>query len=940
MTRFFELVSRSIEAHGGTVEAFAGDAVMAAFGVPLAHEDDAERALRSALEIRAAVGGLGLECRIGVEAGEVLTEDAELTLATGRAVNLAARLQQAAEPNEILVGVAAHGLAAHAFELEAAGTRKLRGFSEPLPVWRAVSASERKGRPVGAVSAPLIGRDSELALLHNTFERTARDRRAHLVTIYGEPGVGKSRLARDFVAGLEGARVLVGRCLPYGEGITYWPLAEMVKASAGIVDNDPPEEAREKLRAFCGDEGVADLLALAAGVQEEVETDRTREEIAWAVREWVQCVAAAEPLVLGFEDVHWSEEPLLGLIEHLAHWVRDAPLLILCLARPELLEVNPHWGGGRARGATIELGPLDQDDAAELVDALIAEAGVPGSVREDVLAKTEGNPLFLEETVRMLAEGSEGRAPIPDTVQALIAARIDGLPRNAKTVLQRAAVIGRVFWRGALAHVSSDVDDVDEVLEALLLRDFLLRETRSSIGGEEAFRFKHILIREIAYSGLTKLARAELHEEFAAWLHGRGVDELVEIRAYHLDHATVLRTELDGVAPEELVREAASALEAAGTRALAREANRSGRHLLQRAVELEPTLERRYHAARAAWRLDDIPAVAVEMERVRAEARQEGNRRLEGRALIALGEVTAFRDSDSPRSRQIIEEGLALLEADDFIGRFDALRQLSTLARWVGDRPASRRHAQQALEAARAAGRKDLVSWAANVLASSYLWELDLDRAEELAGEARRLADESGGIVTRGQALHTLANAADVRGDPDRAIDLYEASVALFAEAGAVLDHARSLNHLAELVMNQGDDERAEQLAREAVRMLTPLGDRGYLCESQRVLAEVLVRQGQFEEAERYALEAIRTVGPQDASSIPTTRTTLGLVRAAQGRDEEAEALLREAVDRADVAPGWVQAASLNRLSEFLRGRGRVEEAEELGAPIDAPTRA
>jgi tetratricopeptide (TPR) repeat protein len=940
VTRFFELVSRSIEAHGGTVEAFAGDAVMAAFGVPLAHEDDAERALRSALEIRAAVGGLGLECRIGVEAGEVLTEDAELTLATGRAVNLAARLQQAAEPNEILVGVAAHGLAAHAFELEAAGTRKLRGFSEPVPVWRAVSASERKGRPVGAVSAPLIGRDSELALLHNTFERTARDRRAHLVTIYGEPGVGKSRLARDFVAGLEGARVLVGRCLPYGEGITYWPLAEMVKASAGIVDNDPPEEAREKLRAFCGDEGVADLLALAAGVQEEVETDRTREEIAWAVREWVQCVAAAEPLVLGFEDVHWSEEPLLGLIEHLAHWVRDAPLLILCLARPELLEVNPHWGGGRARGATIELGPLAQDDAAELVDALIAEAGVPGSVREDVLAKTEGNPLFLEETVRMLAEGSEGRAPIPDTVQALIAARIDGLPREAKRVLQRAAVIGRVFWRGALAHVSSDVDDVDEVLEALLLRDFLLRETRSSIGGEEAFRFKHILIREIAYSGLTKLARAELHEEFAAWLHGRGVDELVEIRAYHLDHATVLRTELDGAAPEELVREAASALEAAGTRALAREANRSGRHLLQRAVELEPTLERRYHAARAAWRLDDIPAVAVEMERVRADARQEGNRRLEGRALIALGEVTAFRDSDSPRSRQIIEEGLALLEADDFIGRFDALRQLSTLARWVGDRPASRRHAQQALEAARAAGRKDLVSWAANVLASSYLWELDLDRAEELAGEARRLADESGGIVTRGQALHTLANAADVRGDPDRAVDLYEASIALFAEAGAVLDHARSLNHLAELVMDQGDDERAEQLAREAVRMLTPLGDRGYLCESQRVLAEVLVRQGQFEEAERYALEAIRTVGPQDASSIPTTRTTLGLVRAAQGRDEEAEALLREAVDRADVAPGWVQAASLNRLSEFLRARGRVEEAEELGAPIDAPTRA
>jgi class 3 adenylate cyclase/tetratricopeptide (TPR) repeat protein len=939
VTQFFELVSRSIEAHGGTVEAFAGDAVMAAFGVPIAHEDDAERALRSALEIRATVRELGVECRIGVEAGEVLSEETELTLATGRAVNLAARLQQIAEPNEILVGAAVHRLAAHAVELEAAGTRSLRGFSEPVSVWRVVSASAGD-RPVGVLSAPLIGRDVELALLRNTFERTVRDRRAHLVTIYGEAGVGKSRLAREFVAGLQGAKVLVGRCLPYGEGITYWPLAEMVKASAGIADNDPPEEAREKLRAFCGDDAVAELLALASGLLEAAETDRSREEIAWAVREWVQSLASRQPLVLGFEDVHWSEEPLLGLIEHLAQWVRDAPLLILCLARPELLEVDAQWGGGRVRGATIELGALPQEDAGELVDTLLAEAALTPDVRGEVLAKTEGNPLFVEETVRMLADGAQGRVPIPDTLQALIAARIDGLPRDAKLVLQRAAVIGRVFWRGALAQVSSDVDDVDGVLEALLLRDFFLRETHSSISGEQAFRFKHILIREIGYSGLTKLARAELHEEFAAWLHTRGVEELVEIRAFHLDRATALRTELDGAAPPELVRKAAAALEAAGIRALAREANRSGRHLLERAVELEPTLERRYQAARAAWRLDDIPAVSVEMERVRADAKQAGNRLIEGRALVALGEVTAFRDSDSPRARQLIEEGLALLGPDDFIGRSDALRQLSTLARWEGDWAASRRFAHEALDASRATGRKDLISSAANGLASSYLWELEFDPAEELAGEASRLAEESGGIVPRGQALHTLANVAELRGEADVAVELYEESIALFAEAGAVLDHARSLNHLAELVMTHGDDERAEQLAGEAIRMLTPLGDRGYLCESQRVLAEVFLRQGKFEEAERYAVEAIQTVGPQDASSIPTTRTTLGLVRAAQGRDEEAETLLREAVDRAsDLAPGWVHAASVNQLSQFLRVRGRTEEAAKLDALIEPPTR-
>jgi class 3 adenylate cyclase/tetratricopeptide (TPR) repeat protein len=931
VTQFFELVSSSIEAHGGTVESYAGDAVMAAFGIPLAHEDDAERALRAAIEIRAAVGDLRVECRIGVEAGEVLSENTDLTLATGRAVNLAARLQQSAEPNEILVGPAAHRLGAHAFELSPTGKRNLRGFSEPVPTWRLLSVAQGDGKPFGTLSAPLIGRDVELAMLRNTFERTIRDRRAHLVTIYGEPGVGKSRLARDFVAGLEDATVLVGRCLPYGEGITYWPLAEMIKAAAVIADNDPPEEAREKLRAFCGDEAVADVLALVSGVVEDVEMDRPREEIAWAAREWVQCVATGRALVLGFEDVHWSEEPLLGLIEHLARWVRDAPLLILCLARPELLEIDARWGGGRVRGATIELGALPQDEAGELVDVLLAEAALSPDMRNDVLAKTEGNPLFVEETVRMLAEGAEGRVPIPDTVQALIAARIDGLPPAAKLVLQRAAVIGRVFWRGAIAEVSNHAVDIDDVLEALLLREFIVRETHSSISGEEAFRFKHVLIREIAYAGLTKLSRAELHAAFAAWLQSRGVEELVEIRAYHLDRATSLWTELDGVAPDELTQETAAALKAAGMRALAREANRSGRTLLLRAVELAPTLERRYQAARAAWRLNDIPAVAIEMERVRAEAHRAGNRHIEGRALIALGEVTAFRDSDTPGSRKLIEEGLALLEPDDLIGRFDALRQLNTLARWVGDFSGSRKYAEKALEASREAGRKDLMSWATNGLASSYLWEMDLDRAEELALEAARLAEESRGIVPRGDSLNIRADVAELRGDVDEAIELFEAAIALFAEAGAILDQGRTLNHLAELVMNQGDDDRAEGLARQAIRMLGPLGDRGYLCESQRILAEILVHRGKIEEAERYALEAIQTVGPQDVTSLATTQMALGVVRAAQGRDEEAEALLREAVNRAsNRAPGWITTATVRRLTDFLRAHGRDKEAAEL----------
>jgi class 3 adenylate cyclase/tetratricopeptide (TPR) repeat protein len=938
VTRFFDAVSRCIDAHGGTVEKFAGDAVMAAFGIPRAHEDDAERALRAALEIRAAVGELGIESRIGVEAGEVVSEDSDSTFATGQAVNVAARLQQAAEPNEILVGRGASRLAGYAIELEPAGTRVLSGLPEPLAVWRAVSALERSGRPVHALSAPLIGRGAELDLLRNTFERTVRDRRAHLFTIFGEPGVGKSRLAREFVNGLEGVRVLVGRCLPYGEGITYWPLAEMIKAAAGIADDDPVEEAHEKLVACCEDEAVIDLLALVTGVLEAVESDRSRQEIAWAVREWAEGLAAAQPLVLGFEDIHWAEEPLLGLIEHLATWVREAPLLILCLARPELLDVYPGWSGGRVRAAAIELGALAREDAEVLVDALLADAGLSVDMRGHVLDKTEGHPLFVEETVRMLAEGADGRGPIPDTVQALIAARIDGLPPPAKTVLQRAAVIGRVFWRGALAHAAPDVEDVDDVLDDLLMRDFLVRESRSSITGERAFRFKHMLIREIAYSGLPKSARAELHAGFAAWLHGRGAEEMVEIRAHHLDHAATLLNELDGAVPRELAREAAAALEEAGRRALAREANRSGRKLLLRAVELEPTLERSFHSARAAWRLDDIPAASAEMERVRADAHAAGDSRIEGRALLVLGEVTAFRDSNNPASRKLVEEGLELLEPDDYMGRFDALRQLARLSHWEGDTIASRRYAEEAVEAARESGRKDLMSGAANALAGSYLAALELDRAEEAGTEALELARESGGIVARGQALHFLANVADLRGRQDQAIELFEQAIALFAEAGAALDQARSLNHLAEAIMGKGEDERAERLLRETIRMLEPLGDRGYRCETQRLLAEILVRQGKVDEAERYALEAMRTVGAQDVTSLATTRMALGLVRAAQGRDDEAEALLREAAKMAsDPAPGRIFGTVSRHLAEFLRARGRAEEAAELEARIELP---
>jgi class 3 adenylate cyclase/tetratricopeptide (TPR) repeat protein len=923
---YFERTSRCIEQHGGTVEKFAGDAVMAAFGIPRAHEDDAERALRAALMIRDAVLELGLEARIGVESGEVLAGEGTQTFATGPAVNLAARLEQVAAPNEILVGPGAHRLAGPGIELEDAGPRELQGIARPLPTWRLVCLVENL-RPFPKPSSVFVGRDSELELLTTTWERTLRAARAHLFTVYGEPGVGKSRLALEFVEGLEGATILAGRCLPYGEGITYWPLAEMVKAAAGISDDDPVEEAYEKLRECCEDEAVADLIGLAVGVLEAVERQASPQEISWAAREWASRLAEAQPLVLVFEDIHWAEEPLLELVENLSAGVRDAPLFIVCLARPELLDVHEDWGGGGMRSMSIELEPLQREESEELADTLIADTGLPPDLREEILRVAEGNPLFVEETVRMLAQGGDGRARIPETLQALIAARIDSLSPLAKTILQRAAVIGRIFWLDALAHVSSDVDNVDEPVEDLELREFILREPRSTITGEAAFRFKHVLIREVAYSGVPKQARAHLHQSFAGWLLERAGEELLEIRAYHLDHAAQLLGELDGKPPAELASEAAKALEAAGKRGLARESNQSARKLLLRAVELEPTLQRRYRAALAAHRLADFPAVASEMEVVLAEAREVGDRSLESRALHALAEVALGRDADAERARELAEQALAVVPDDDLPGRFDALMTRGIVAWSQGSLLDDKRFSKEALELARAGGRKDLESTAAQHLASIFVARMELDQAEPLVDRACELAVESGSIETKGHALASRGRLLSMRGELEDAERAFEEARGLFEEAGARISLARTMLGIAWLAWRRGDLDRGERLLRDSIRILKPLEDRGTLCESQRTLAQLLVAQGRIEEAERVALEARKTVGAQDQTSRATTRLALASVRAAQGRDDEAEVLLREALDVVKATDfAYTRFEVLRALRDLLSKLGREDE--------------
>ena len=926
VTRFFESVSRCILSHGGTVEKFAGDAVMAAFGIPRAHEDDAERAVRAAFAIMEAVAELEVDVRIGVEAGEVVADESESTFATGEAVNVAARLQQAAEPGQILIGPGVYRLTGHCLELEDVGPLSLKGRSAPVWAWRALAMIERPSWR-RAFEAPLVGRDAELELLQNTYERALRDRRAHLFTIYGDPGVGKSRLAREFAEGLDGTTVIAGRSLPYGEGVTYWPLAEMVKAAAGIADDDPTEEALEKLRATCEIEAVADLLGLASGILAAVEGERSREELAWAARAWAQKLAQAQPLVLVFEDIHWAEDPLLDLVEHLASWVRDAPLLILCLARPELLDVRPGWGGGRVRATAIELEPLPAADSEELADALLAEHSLDGAVRDAVLEKAEGNPLFVEETIRMLVQENGRTGEIPDTLQALIAARIDGLPDPQKTLLQRASVMGRTFWEGAIATLAPELEELQALLDDLLLREFLLDERRSTIGGERAFRFKHVLIREVAYASLSKSARAELHERFAGWLRERTGDEMLEIRAYHLQQACELHLELEGSCPPELAHTAADALEAAGRRALSRESFATARRLLRETLELEPTLERRYLAARAAWRLADFAAASVELDEVRARAEQDGNRRLLGRALAALADVTLYHASDATRARELADQALEQVsEETDVDAHFEALMSRSQVASWLGDVDGTLRTLEQALAVAVAAGRKDLETHAAQGLAGAYVVDLELDRAERLIDRALELADESSSVRARAAALSQSAALHMIREEHEASEAEYEEALRLYEEIGDAHAVGRTRLMLGRVYELRGECERAERLMRDSIRILKPLGERGFLCEAQRRLAQLLVRRGKLEEAEALALSARETVGPEDVASVISTTTALGVVRAAQGRDDEAEALHREAVQ---LSEGFKLFAiePLKTLAQFLRERGRVDEA-------------
>jgi class 3 adenylate cyclase/tetratricopeptide (TPR) repeat protein len=919
--RYFDVVSGRIKAHGGTVEKFAGDAVMAAFGVPVAHEDDAERAARAALEIVSRVDELGLTVRIGVESGELVIDDGDSTFATGEAVNLAARLQQAAQPGEILLGPAARRLAASAVEVDDAGPVEVKGRAEPVWTWRALRAHDSNR----LVATPFVGRKAELELLENSLARAIRDRRAQLVTIFGDPGLGKTRLVNEFIEGAERVTTLSGRTLPYGEGVTYWPLASMIKASAGIRDDDPVGDAFEKLRASCESEAVADLLAAALGVLGAAEGERTPGELSWAALRWAEQLAEAQPLVLVFEDIHWAEEPLLDVIEHLARSLRDVPVLIVALARPELLDTRPTWAGGIRSASAIDLAPLGGTDCEELVDVLFSESDVPPAQLALVLERAEGNPLFLEEIARAVRAGG-GLQAVPDSLQALIAARIDALTTDEKHLLQSAALAGRVFWQGALEELAPELA-VGELLECLLEREFVMPEEHSSISDGRAFRFKHVLIRDVAYGGMSKQRRAEEHQAFAAWVEERAPDELADIRAHHLDQTAALIGELEGSVPQELAALAAEALQSAGRRAMRRGAWRVARRMLLRAVELEPNAIRRYFAAHAAWRLADVPTVGEEVEEALAEARAEGLPDIEGRALVLLADLALHTEGDVARAHDLADEALAILPDDELIGLYDAHSLITTIYWWLGNGDGATRHAEAMLDLAHRAARPDLESLARTQLSAIAGVRGDVAGAIALLEEAESLAESSGSHEAMGYALAVHGRRFG-EAESEEAEHYLRQALEMFDEIGAAGRYGWTLSNLAYVYKQRGDLTLTEKTFREAVRRLRATHEQGFLVEAERGLAEVFVEQGKVDDADKLIDEAERRVGRGDVWTRASLLHARGLVLGAQGRTDDAEAAFLAALEIIEPTMYEILAREIRRSLEALRATQDTRRAD------------
>ncbi|MDX6666552.1 MAG: hypothetical protein QOG68_2758, partial [Solirubrobacteraceae bacterium] len=671
MDRFYAQMRGAIEAESGTLAKFIGDAVLAVWGTPEVREDDALRAVRAADAMRLALAGLNedLEARwgvrvgmrTGVNTGEVVVDPTRpADLLVGDTLNVASRLEQAAADGEVLVGPETYRLVRDDAVLEPVAPLAMKGKVRTMPTWRLIDTVRRERRAGDRLEAPLVGRRPELARLHAALDATIEQRACRMTTVIGSPGLGKTRLVAEFVRAVEDdAIVLHGRCQATGEGITFQPVAEVLRGAAGIEDDEGPDSARAKLSELLGDEPDGQRIIERAAALLGLAPVASAEETFWAVRRILEGLSRRRPVILVHDDIHWGQPTFLDLLEHFVTWIRDAPVFILALARPELREVRPRLTEpGRLVADVLELQPLDADSSREMVSGLLGSAELPEPLARRVLEATEGNPLFLGETLRMLADdgvlrregdtwvaGDVGDFIVPPTIHALLGARIERLGADERSVVERAAVIGHQFYRGAVAQLTpvAGRPTVDDALETLRRKEMVRPEDEWWLD-EQVFRFHHVLIRDAAYRSLLKEARADLHEGFAGWLEikaGELAGEHEEVIAFHLEQAHSYRRELGSLdeAGRALASRAAARLHSAGCRALAREDLPAAVNLLRRALapmagDAAGRLAVLVDLAEALLSAGDTGAAEQVVEELALGAEELGDARLAAMAMV------------------------------------------------------------------------------------------------------------------------------------------------------------------------------------------------------------------------------------------------------------------------------------------------------------------
>jgi class 3 adenylate cyclase/tetratricopeptide (TPR) repeat protein len=957
MERYFEEMRSVVERHGGVVEKFIGDAVMAVFGIPQLHEDDALRAVRASAEMREALArlndelrqerGVELGMRTGIDTGEVVAGDATAghALVTGPAVVLAQRLESAAGPGEILIGQTTHRLVREAAIVEPVPPLELKGRSDLVTAFRVLAVVAGADPFPRRFGAELVGREQELTLLQQAFERAVAERRCRLATVVGTAGVGKSRLATELVSTLDGrARMISGRCLPYGDGITYWPLTEAVKQAAGVTLILSPDEAQERIAALVeGEDDARRIAELVAGAIGLAETEGSNEEVSWAVRRLFEALARGTPLLLLFEDLHWAEPTFLDLVQHLADHTRE-PILLVCLARPELLEDRPDWAG-----ESVALEPLQEEDGIRLVENLLGRSELAQRIAE----AAGGNPLFLEETVAMLVDEGDlrrqngnwvtdgvGPITVPPTIQALLAARLDRLPSGECAVIERAAVIGALFHRSALEELSED-SQLRAQLTTLTTKQ-LLQPAPSSFPGDEAFRFRHILIREAAYQRLPKATRADLHERYAAWLRravGERTPEFEEIIGYHLEQAFRHREELGPVTEHDqaLATQAGELLGAAGRRAFMRDDMSAAIKLIDRAVALlndqDPArLELVRELSMAFWAVGELARAESLLDGLLEAATATGDRRLEWYAHLERAGRRHMTDPDASADElhEATTQAIRVFEEiGDDVGLARAWRRLAWTPRSRGHFAIAEDAVERALEYARRAGDGQEVARSADVLCTTLL--LGPAHAEEAARRCEDLLEQaSGNRLMEASVATALAGLQAMRGEFDEARSLCARARSIYEDLGLKLPLVAWTEIAGMVELLAGDLVGAEAVLRRGYDLLAASGASAVSAFQAGLLAVPVLAQGRFDEAERLASISEEAIRAENMEGQVQWRQTRARLDAHRSEFESAIALAREAVESSAQTDALnLRGDAASTLADVLRLAGREKEAAE-----------